>query len=140
MNIDELWVAWDTANQAKVQAQETELKLRLQLAEECFGYDPDQLEKATLRHPLPNGYRGKCELKINENLEQNEVPNAKQALLELGVQPEFVNAVFREKYSINKAIYNALPQPAQDVIDSITTKTAATPAITIETPKQKRYR
>lgn len=126
---------WHKANLARIQAIETEKALRLQVAEEVFGYEPDELSTETLRHPLPNGFKAKMVFKVNESIDQGEVPNAMRDLREQGIPQEIINELFPVKYSVKKAILKALPQPAKDTVSMITSKRPGTPVLEIESPK-----
>ena len=126
---------WHKAKVAATQAAEREKALRLQVAEVVFGYKPDDLSTATLRHPLPNGYRAKMVFKVNEKLEQKEVPNAMRDLAEQGIPQEIINELFKVEYSIRKSILKALPQSAKDTITIITTRKPSLPTLEIESPK-----
>lgn len=126
---------WHKANLARIQAIETEKALRLQVAEEVFGYEEDELSTATLRHPLPNGYKAKMTFKVNESIDQGEVANAMRDLREQGIPQEIINELFPVTYKVKKAILKALPQPAKDTVSMITSKRPGTPVLEIESPK-----
>lgn len=126
---------WHKANLARIAAIETEKALRLQVAEEVFGYEPDELSTQTLRHPLPNGFKAKMVFKVNESIDQSEVPNAMRDLRSQGIPQEIINELFPVTYKVKKAILKALPQPAKDTISMITSKRPGNPVLEIESPK-----
>lgn len=138
MNQDELLQAWYQAKQRQIEAVETERNLRLLVAEEVFGYDPDELPTGTLRHPLPEGFKAKMTFKVNENLDQSEIGAVREELAEMQVPQAMVLALFKPKYSLVKAIYKELTKDAQELVAMITTKTSATPTLEIESPKASK--
>lgn len=129
---------WAKANLARVEAQEQEMKLRLQVAEEVFGYEPDKLPSNSMRHPLPNGFKAKIQFKVNESVKQEEVPQVMQILREMNIPQETIRELFPIKYSVKKAILNALPKEAKEYVEMILKRSPGTPSLEIESPKGKK--
>jgi len=136
MNQDQLIQAWYNAQTAKAAAVEAEKTLRLQVAEEVFGYDPDELPTGTFRHPLPNSWKAKISFKVNESLEQSEVARVREELQRQKVPVEIVAGLFKPKWTLVKAFYNTLSPNAKELVDLITNRSSATPTLELEPPKE----
>lgn len=130
--------AWYQAHQAKLQADEAEKTLRLQVAETVFGYDPNALPTGSAKTPLPQGFACKIQYRLNESLKQSEVDSCRQALLEIGEPEILIAKLFRPKFETLKSCYNLLTDDGKLLVDSITTRTSGLPCLEIVSPKGKK--
>lgn len=140
MNRDELIMAWKQANEALAFAKEHEMKLRLELAKAEFKFDENALEAGTENIELGNGYKLKCEKKINYSLNNKDdaVDKALTKIEKSGAEGAFiVDRLVRWKPELSVSEYKKLDPKYKKIIDEVVTTKAATPSLTLVEPKAK---
>lgn len=132
----ELLAAWNEAQVESAAAQNRENQLRMAVATQIYGYDPEKLQTGTKNFALPNGYKAKMTFKVNESVEQGRVDEAFAELKKLGVPDEIAKSVLKPKYEFKKTGYKMLSlQAAKDAVDCITTRKPGMPTLEIVSPK-----
>lgn len=132
--------AWIKASNELAVAKEAESKLRQEVLNECFSFDPEALREGTENCELGNGYKLKAAFKISRSLgsDVEAIEKLLQKIEKSGPEGEFIaERLVKWKAEISITEYKKLPEKVAKIVNELLVSKPATPSLEFVEPKAK---